>query len=434
MPDINDLKQERHALVEKMRNLNDRTAREKRQFTPSEQTEWNNLQADVERLQAAIEREDKLRDQRRAEMKGWVVAPGQEGGIGKTASIEDMISQDYALLARLGEDDSKNRHVLERARALCNKDYVDGFWAIARKGERKLGDSIVNSLTVGADSAGGYIVPTEYDRTLVMKKKLFNEIRNVATVMSTSSDIAIPIEIDEGQPSWMTATTATTKPGEEEAYPESDVTLGQLTLEAFKLGRIMKVSEELLQDAFFDLPSYIADAYGRSFGLVEEDAFINGDGVGKPTGILPSATLGHTAAGQTAITSDEIFDLYHSLSRPYRQQARWLTSDVMVKNIRKLKDADGQYLWQPGLQADEPDRILGRPVIISDYVPVPAAGVRSLAFGDMSYYRIADRLGTVMQRLDELYAETGQVGFRMRSRTDGKLTLAEAVKVLVQAA
>ena len=129
-----------------------------------------------------------------------------------------------------------------------------------------------------------------------------------------------------------------------------------------------------------------------------------------------------------------MLDLFYSLSRPYRAQARWLSSDPMIKLIRKLKDNDGQYLWQPGLQADEPDRILGRPVIASSYVPAPAASARSLAFGDMSYYRIADRLGTTMQRLDEKYADTGQVGFRMRSRTDGKLTLAEAVKVLEQAA
>ena len=162
-----------------------------------------------------------------------------------------------------------------------------------------------------------------------------------------------------------------------------------------------------------------------------------GNGTGKPLGILAAtggAQTGITAASSTAVTADELIDLYYSLKSPYRKNAVWALNDSTVKAIRKLKDGNGQYLWQPGITAGAPDMILGRPVRTSAYMPAIAAGAKTIAFGDFSYYWIADRQGRSFKRLNELFAATGQVGFLASQRVDGKLVLPEAVKVLAQKA
>jgi len=157
---------------------------------------------------------------------------------------------------------------------------------------------------------------------------------------------------------------------------------------------------------------------------------VAGDGNGKPRGIILDAPVGLTAASATAIAADEVIKLFHSLPRPYRSRATWLMSDNTAMQLRLLKDSNGQYLWQPGLQAGQPDRLLGRPVAISNAMPGIEAGARSILFGDLSYYWVAERQGRVLQILREKYADTGRVGFRMYQRVDGVLVLPDAVRVL----
>ena len=212
---------------------------------------------------------------------------------------------------------------------------------------------------------------------------------------------------------------------EEGAYPESDDSFSQITIGAYKLGTMIKVSDELLSDSVFDLEGYIAREFARRIGAKEEEAFFTGDGSGKP---------GVTAASETAITSDELIDLFYSLRAPYRKKAVWILNDSTIKAIRKLKDTTGQYIWQPSLVAGTPDTLLGRPVKTSTFMPAIAAGAKTVMFGDYSYYWIADRQGRTFKRLGELYAPNGQVGFLGSERVDGRLTLPESVKVLVQKA
>ena len=222
---------------------------------------------------------------------------------------------------------------------------------------------------------------------------------------------------------------------EEGAFPESDDAFSQVSIGAYKLGTMIKVSDELLNDSVFDLESYIATEFTRRIGAKEEEAFFTGDGKGKPTGILAAAggaEVGVTTAGAAAITADEVIDLFYSLKSPYRKNAVWVLNDATVKAIRKLKDNQGQYLWQPSLVAGTPDMILGRPVKTSAYMPVAAAGAKTIAFGDFGYYWIADRQGRSFKKLSELYAATGQVGFLGSQRVDGKLILSEAIKVMQQ--
>ena len=152
----------------------------------------------------------------------------------------------------------------------------------------------------------------------------------------------------------------------------------------------------------------------------------------KPTGLMVTAPIGKTTASATAITSDEIIDLFYALPAPYRANATWVMNDQTIKAVRKMKDSQGNYLWVQGF-GGVPDSILGRPVYASEFVDQIATGKKVMAFGDISYYKIADRKSRVFQRLNELYSATGQVGFRGYERVDGILSLPEAVAVLKMA-
>jgi HK97 family phage major capsid protein len=200
---------------------------------------------------------------------------------------------------------------------------------------------------------------------------------------------------------------------------------------------MIKVSEELLSDSIFDIEGYVSEQFGKRIGDKEEDAFLNGNGVSKPIGILNAtggAEVGVTTAGASAITGDELIDLVYSLRAPYRKSAVFVLNDTTVKLLRKLKDGDGQYLWRPGITENAPDTILGHRIVTSEFMPGVSAGSKSIAFGDFSYYWIADRQGRTFKRLNELYATTGQVGFLASQRLDGKLILPEAIKILQQKA
>ena len=309
----------------------------------------------------------------------------------------------------------------------ASDEYRTSFWDMMRS--KAPLPSVVNALQEGTDSEGGYLVPDEYERTLVEALEEENMFRQLAKVIRTSSgDRKIPVVATKGTASWI---------DEEGAYTESDDSFGQVSIGAYKVGTMIKVSEELLNDSVFDLESYIAKEFARRIGAKEEEAFFTGDGSGKPLGIL-AATGGAetvvTAASSTAVTADELMDLFYSLKSPYRKKAVWVLNDSTIKAVRKLKDSTGQYLWQPSLVAGTPDTLLGRPMKTSAYMPVIAAGAKTIAFGDFSYYWIADRQGRSFKRLNELYAANGQVGFLGFQRVDGKLVLSEAVKVLAQKA
>ncbi|MBQ3426021.1 MAG: phage major capsid protein [Clostridia bacterium] len=297
--------------------------------------------------------------------------------------------------------------------------YKAAFWDVMRN---KFSFAAKDALQIGTDSEGGFLVPDEFERQLIDKLHDENIIRGYATIITTESgDRKIPVVASHGAAAWT---------DEEAEYTESDDAFGVVTLGAHKLATIIKVSEELLNDSAFNLETYIASEFVRRMATAEEDAFINGNGTGKPTGLLTTGETGITAASTTAITADEVIDLYHSLRTPYRKNAQFIANDSTVKAIRKLKDNTGQYVWQPGLQAGQPDTILNRPILTSQHMPEIGAGRKILLFGDLSYYWIADRQGRTFQRLSELYAKTGQVGFRVFQRLDGKLILPEAVKTL----
>jgi HK97 family phage major capsid protein len=314
----------------------------------------------------------------------------------------------------------------ERKTGRATASYERAFWDAMRLNASPM--EVRNALSEGVDSEGGYLVPDEFERTLVQALADQNIMRGLAKVIQTTSgDRKIPVVSTHGTAGWL---------DEGKPYTESDETFSQVTLSAFKLGTFLKISEELLNDSAFDVEAYLATEFARRIGAAEEEAFLVGNGQGKPTGIFTAGGGQNavTTAKGTDISADELIDLHYALRAPYRKNAVWLMNDATVKTVRKLKDNNGQYLWQPALTAGAPDLILGRPVHTSTFAPELKAGQATVAFGDLSYYWIADRQGRSFKRLNELFATTGQVGFLASQRLDGKLVLPEAVQLLTQKA
>jgi HK97 family phage major capsid protein len=334
------------------------------------------------------------------------------------AELSKVTSQPITNTPAKGTEEKKGR---------ASAEYKRAFWNAMRSQKPRY--EVLDALQVGTDTEGGFLVPDEFERQLVQGLEEQNMFRTLANVVQTSSgDRKIPVVASKGTAAWI---------DEEAAYPESDDSFAQVTIGAHKLATLIKCSEELLNDSVFNMEAYIAKEFARRIGTKEEEAFFTGDGTGKPVGILSvagGAQLGVTTASATALTADEVMDLFYSLKSPYRKKAVFLMNDLTVKALSKLKDSTGQYLWQPSITAATPDTLLNRPVYTSGNVPTVETAAKTIAFDDFSYYWIADRQGRSFKRLNELFAATGQVGFIASQRVDGKLILPEAVKVLQQKA
>jgi len=353
-------------------------------------------------------------------MEADVVALGKEiDRLERQAAIDLELSLPVNKAITNAPADTPGKDLTGKASA----EYKKAFWNAMRSQKPKY--EVIDALQVGSDQEGGYLVPDTFERTLVEALEEKNIFRRLASVITTSSgDRKIPVVASKGTASWV---------DEEGAIPESDDSFLQVSIGAHKLATMIKVSEELLNDSVFDLENYIAREFARRIGGKEEEAFLLGDGTGKPLGILAATgggQTGVTTAAAAAITLDEILDLFYSLKAPYRNKAVFVMNDSTVKAIRKLKDSTGQYLWQPSIQAGTPDSILNRPLYTSAYMPGIEAAAKSVVFGDFSYYWVADRQGRVFKRLSELFAVTGQVGFMATQRVDGRVILPEAIKIL----
>jgi HK97 family phage major capsid protein len=386
-----ELKEKRSNLWEQAKNFLDSKRNDSGLVSDEDTAVYDKMEADIDRYDKEISRLEKQAERDNS----------------YSATAEKPLFNSTKTLAKFGKP---------------SDDYSKAFWNAMR------GQSVSNALSEGSDAEGGYLVPDEFERRIVESLEEENVMRKLASVIQTSSgERKIPIVATKGTASWV---------DEGGAIPESDDTFGQVTLSAYKLGTLIKVSDELLNDAVFNLESYIAKEFARRIGRKEEEAFFVGDGSSKPTGVFTAngGQVGVTAESATAITFDNIIDLYHSLKQPYRAKAVFVTNDATLKMLRKLKDDNKQYLWQPSVKDGTPDTLLGKPIYTSSYIPEATANALTVGFGDFSYYWIGDRQGRIFKRLNELYAVSGQVGFLATQRVDGKLILPEAVKLLKQGA
>lgn len=294
-----------------------------------------------------------------------------------------------------------------------SKEYKNAMLSAMRSNFR----NVSNILQEGVDGDGGYLVPEEYDKRLIQVLEGENIMRGLATIITTSGLHKINIAATKPAAAWIE---------EGGALTFGDATFDQINLDAFKLHVAIKVTEELLYDSAFGLENYIITEFGKALANAEEDSFLNGDGKGKPTGIFAETGGGQVVSTLTAaIKSDDLIDLVYGLKRPYRKNASFIMNDATLASLRKLKDNNGAYIWQPSYKEGEPDRVLGYAVHTSSFAPENA-----IAFGDYSYYNIGDRGSRSFAELRELFAGNGMIGYVAKERVDGKLILPEAVKIL----
>ena len=291
--------------------------------------------------------------------------------------------------------------------------YKDAMLSAMRSNFR----NVSNVLQEGVDTDGGYLVPEEYDRRLIDVLDGENIMRSLATKITTAGQHKINIAATKPAAAWI-------EEGGQLSF--GDATFDQILLDSHKLHVAIRVTEELLYDNAFGLENYIITQFGKALANAEEDAFLNGDGVGKPLGLFAASGGGQIAETLTAaIKADDIINLVYALKRPYRKNASFIMNDKNIAVIRKLKDNNGAYIWQPSAQAGEPDRLFGYPVHTSAYAPENA-----IAFGDYKYYNIGDRGTRSFKPLTELFAGNGMIGYVAKERVDGTLILPEAVQIL----
>lgn len=357
---------------------------------------FNALKAEHESLLAIIEGSPALKN------VGFFINQGGDG-----ATAEDAVKSAFMDYVRTG-----NKLVYQQAlNAAAAAD-----------------PAIKAAMQVGTDSEGGYLVPTTYSNELVQSRREGSLLRMAGARVITSNGVkAFKVPT-------LTDSTRAILTAEEAAFSQVEPTVGEVEFNPYKYTKLVKVSDELLTDSQIDVVSQIItpDA-ANAFALGENVDFTVGTGSSQPQGVVTGSSLGVTAASASAITADEVIDLYHSLGYLYRPNAIWMMNDATLKVIRKLKDTTNQYLWAPGLAGGQPETILGRPVMTNNNMATIATGVKSIIFGDMSYLWIVDFGPMYMKRLEELYAGNGQVGFRWYGRYDSNVMLSAAIKHLIQA-
>lgn len=384
---INELREKRAKAWETTKSFLESHRTDKGTITAEDENTYNNMMADIDGLGKEIKRLEKqeLLDKELAKAVN-VPITGKPGFGGQEEKLKPV-----------------------RARNGYAKDLI--------KAMRSNFKQVTNLLQEGVDADGGYLVPEKYDKRIIDTLEEENIMRKLGTKITTSGQHKINIAAAKPAAAWIE---------EGGALTFGDAKFAQTLLDAHKLHVAIKITEELLYDNAFNLEGYIIDQFGRAMANAEEDAFLNGDGTGKPLGLFAESGGGTVAQTLTAaIKSDDVLDLIYALKRPYRKNAKFIMNDRTLLSLRKLKDNNGNYMWQPSYQAGEPDKLLGYSIFTSAYAPAAA-----IAFGDMSYYNIGDRGTRSIAELRELFAGNGMIAYVAKERVDGKLVLGEAVQIM----
>lgn len=290
--------------------------------------------------------------------------------------------------------------------------YTKAFWSALRGN-----DEAYQDIRNYADARGNIETPYEFQLTYKDALKRENLFRRIATVVSTTSD--------DGKIHAITSTGTAAWVGEHIAIPESADTINQFTVDAYKLATLTRLKNTFVKDTKFNLEGYLRNEFAERFGRAEEDAFINGDGLDMPTGILHDTKGATVSVTTAAITYEDVLRLYFSLDKHKRKKAVWVMNDETAITLKALRDANGNPLWHPS-----EDTILGRPVEFSAHMPNIEIGKKPLVFGDFTDYWIIERQPLMVKTLKEKYALDDMIGFSAYERLDGVLINPDAIKAL----
>lgn len=301
-----------------------------------------------------------------------------------------------------------------------NDNEVKAFTTYVRTGDA----NEVKSLAYGAPSTGGVLAPEAVSSSILEKVAEFSPVRSLAQTISMSGPLLqLPRLVDEVDPEPVTETAA---------RPESEPTFDQIDLKPFEMAVIVPVTRILLEDAQIDLAAYLGNHIARRFGQKEARWFVTGNGTTQAEGVLTSPDI---AEHEADLTADDLTDIFYSIKTAYSANGSWLMNRKTMAAIRKLKDGDGQYLWQPAITAGQPPLLLGCPVYEGVDMPDPAEGATPIVFGDFaSGYAIADRVGFEIIRDDLTGAANGIIKLHARRRVGGRVVMGEALTKLKIAA
>ncbi|QGN96939.1 phage major capsid protein, HK97 family (plasmid) [Piscirickettsia salmonis] len=387
MPDIYELAQQRAEVINKQRAMLDHAESESRGFTDEEDGQYKDLNTQQLNIKNRIAKIEEVEAQER--------------------EINSLSSEPLRAGVQSPTDNTP-------INPLATEEYEKNFFAYMRG--QNSGVDIRAGQVEGTDNKGGYLVPTKLQTTLIEALEEQTVMRQMCRIIQTDSTTELPMADSYGAATW------------------TGDTFKKKSIKAYKLSRMLKISDELLADSAINIGAHIAYSFGRSFGEAQEKAFLTGDGTGKPNGLLNVAPIGVTAAAPTSITLDDILDLRSSVKAAYRRKASYLMHDSTYGSLLKMKDGNGQYIIQPDFKSGEGDLLRGKRVNTSDFMDTLAAGKCAALFGDFSNFIIADRGGISLRRLNELYAETGEVGYLMWLRVDALLLETDAIKQLKTAA
>lgn len=298
------------------------------------------------------------------------------------------------------------------------------FMEFIMKGKGAMSPEAVKSLQIGDDSKGGYLVPAEFRAEVIRRVFDFSPIRTVANIIPASrGEVQIPVESGDLGASWV---------GENESSGDTQSTyaVGLETITAYKMVGRVDVSNDLLDSSPVNIEAMLRDRAGEKFGRTEGTAFITGTGAKQPEGIMTNADVAAVAGGDaSAIKVDGMLDLYGALKTAYDANARYIMNKKTMVAIRKLKDSNGLYYWQPALTAGLPETFNGVPILkCSDMVDI-GANVYPVAYGDFrAGYSIADGMQMTVLRDDLTQSDYDLVRFRFKQRVGGQVVQPEAIK------
>ncbi|SLN20031.1 Phage capsid family protein [Roseivivax jejudonensis] len=333
-------------------------------------------------------------------------------------------------------DTTKLEERLDKIEAKANRAKGDGdddpdekaetekkaFANYLRLGNQTPADEI-KALTVSNDPQAGYLAPAEMSTEFVRNLVEFSPIRSIASVRGiTGPSVKYPKRNSVTNAQWE---------GEAEDSEESEPTFGQLEVFPYKLTTFTDISNELLSDSGGTAEAEVRLALAEDFGKKEGTAFVNGTGSGQPEGLMTHPDIAETVNGSTtALSPDKMIDLMYALPAMYRNAGTWLMNGTTLAAVRKLKDGDGRFLWQPAFTAGQPETILGRPVVEAIDMPDISSGAFPILYGDFSAYRIVDRLA--MSILSDPYTQARKGVTRMHAtrRVGGRVLQAARFRKL----
>ena len=438
---IVELREQRAKLIETAREIAAKADAEKRSLSAEEAGNVDKAQADAKALNERIAQEERQleleRDAARDELRAGKAERGNsdptrpkpvEVSPEQRAELRSLFHKHYMHGDSALTAEQRSR-ILGLSGAMLDTAEHRVFGKFLTTGFRSFTPEEYRDLSFGSDPAGGFMVPPEdYRADLIRKIDDLVFVRQMATKMmvTQAQDLGVPtLENNPADSDW-TSELAT-------GADDATMSFGKRQFAPHPLAKRILISNKLLRASVIPVEELIRDRFAYKFGISLEKAYLLGTGAGQPLGLFTASANGidtsrDVSSNTTAVLGpDDLINAFYTLKAPYRREASWLFNRTIVNKIMLMKDGDGQYLWRGGLQAGQPDSILGRPLMESEYVPnTYSTGNYIGMIGVYRMYWIADALDMTIQRLDELYAATNQTGFIMRMETDGMPVMAEA--------